>query len=413
MARLHIALVLELYQPPTQGGGMLERVTHECYAPLAKLLAGEPRLRVTLSFTRSLSEGLKTWGLDDVVITAIAQAVARGNVELAHSGAYHSVFPLLSDREVRRQVELDLEAKGDSFGPTPPRGILPPELCYHDRLLPLFRDLGFRWTLVDDKLLHSIGIPIPRSAVYRVQDLAVLFRSDLWSDSIRQPWEGGGHWTGRAFAAELAREARGLASDAYKVLMLPGETFGHHIPWFQETFLRDLAYALADYPELCLSTVSELLDTGRFPETPPPPHGPTRFEFLPPSSLATRVEDWDRGDPYPHFNSGGNPIHKRLWRLTKLILRVTDRLDLGLPKFKRLRGLLDSAFYSGQYFHASLWYWDLGPVLEGIDRQMRVLYEYARVTGDHNSLSSGQRVYASLLWEVEQRRQAEARKGAT
>ena len=392
---------------------MLKRLTNECYAPLAKLLAGEPRLRVTLSFARSLIEGLKAWGLDDAVIPAIAQGVTQGNVELAHSGAYHSVFPLLSEREVRRQVELDLEAKGDLFGPTAPRGILPPELCYSDRLLPLFRDLGFRWTLVDDKLLGRFGIPVPTGEVYRVQDLAVLFRSDLWSDSIRQPREGGGHWTGRAFAAELAREARGLAGDAYKVLMLPGETFGHHIPWFQETFLRDLVYALADYPELSLSTVSELLESSCFPETPPPPHGPTGFEFLPPSSMATRVKDWDRGDPYPHFSSRGNPIHKRLWRLTKLILRVTDRPDLDVPKFERLRDLLDSAFYSGQYFHASLWYWDPGPVLEGIDRQMRVLYEYARVTEDRESLRLGQRIYASLLWKVDQRRQAEARKGAT
>jgi hypothetical protein len=72
MLRLHIALVLELYQPPTQGRETLERVTNECYAPLAKLLAGEPRLRVTLSFTRSLIERLANWGLDDAVIPAIA-----------------------------------------------------------------------------------------------------------------------------------------------------------------------------------------------------------------------------------------------------------------------------------------------------------------------------------------------------
>ncbi len=412
MARLHIALVLELYQPPTQGREVLERVTNECYAPLAKLLAAEPRLRVTLSFTRSLIEGLKTYGLDDAVIPAIAQAVTEGNVELAHSGAYHSVFPLLSDREVRRQVELDLMAKEQPFGSTPPRGILPPELCYSDRLLPLFRDLGFRWTLVDDKLLCRFGIPIPSGEVYRVENLAVLFRSDLWSDSIRQPRESGGHWTGRDFAAELAREARGLAGDAYKVIMLPGETFGHHIPWFQETFLRDLVYALGDYPDLCLSTVSELLGVGRFPQVPPPPHGVVGFGSLPPSSLATREGDWARGDPYPHFNSRGNPIHKRLWRLTGLILRVIDGQPLGAHEFGRLRALLDSAFYSGQYYHASMWFWGPEPVLEGIDRQMRVLYEYARVTGDLRSLRLGQRIYASLLWEVHQRRQAEARNGA-
>lgn len=50
-------------------------------------------------------------------------------------------------------------------------------------------------------------------------------------------------------------------------------------------------------------------------------------------------------------------------------------------------------------------------MLEGIDRQMRVLYEYARVTGDRGALRLGQRIYASLLWEVHQRRQAEPQLG--
>jgi len=412
MSRLHIAFVLELYQPPTQGRETLERITKECYLPLARLLVAEPRLRVTLSFTASLIERLETWGLGDALIGAVAEAVSRGDVELAHSGAYHSVFPLLSDREVRRQIALDRESKDRIFGPTEPRGILPPELCYDDRLLPLFRDLGFRWTLVDDKLLCRFGIPILASEVYRIQGLSVLLRSGFWSDHLRHPRAAGGHWTGRDFAEVMAREALGLQRDAYKVLMLPGETFGHHIPYFQETFLRDFLYALSDHPDLCLSTASELLDGERFAQISPPPASQNGFDALPPSSLSTQVEDWDRGDPYPHFRSRGNPIHQGLWRLTRLILRVTDRLRLDRPELQRLRGLLDPAFYSGQYYHASLWFWDEGPVLEGLDRQMRVLYEYARVTGDSQPLRLGQRIYRRILREVHRRRQTGTKKEA-
>lgn len=407
MPKIHIAFVLELYQPPTQGREMLERVSNESYVPLAKLLDSELKPRITLSFTRSLIERLETYGLLDTVRSAIAPGVARGHIELAHSGAYHSVFPLLSEREVRRQIELDMESKRREFGPTKARGVLPPELCYSDQLIPVFRDLGFLWTLVDDKLMSDFGIATPDSEVYQIQELSVLLRSSLWSDRIRQPRDNGRYWTGRDFAREMDRQVKYLGRDAYKVIMLPGETFGHHIHYFQETFLRDLLYALEDYPDVRLSTVSELLDFRLFRQVRVLPRDRGGFDFLPPSSLSTRPEDWARGDPYPHFRSKNNPIHERLWRLTDHILAVTGRLDLSRPDLNRLRDLLDSAFYAGQYYHASLWFWDPGPVLEGIDRQMRVLYEYGRATGDIRALRDGQTIYTDLLWEVHCRRQAE------
>jgi hypothetical protein len=89
-------------------------------------------------------------------------------------------------------------------------------------------------------------------------------------------------------------------------------------------------------------------------------------------------------------------------------MEATGRLDFARPDFQRLRRLLDSAFYSGQYYHASLWFWDSGPILEGVDRQMRALYEYARATEDFKALHAGQEIYTNLLWEVHCRNQAKA-----
>lgn len=407
MTTMHIAFVLELYQPPYQSQEMLERITNECYVPLARLLEAE-RFPITLSFTQSLIERLDAFGLLDSVRPAIQYGVERGDIELVHSGAYHSVFPLLSDREVNRQIQLDMETKGTWFGPTEARGILPPELCYKDGLLPLFRSLGFTWTLVNDKIMQGFGIKVPDSEVYDAEGLAVLLRSSLWSDGIREHKTEGGHWTGRDFSREMAYEVERLGRDAYKVIMLPGETFGHHVPYFQETFLRDLLYALADCQSVRLDTVSGLLDSGRFRRVEITPRGSSEFQFLPPSSVSTHWEDLERGDPYPHFRSCGNSVHEGLWQLTSLIMEATGRLDFARPDFQRLRRLLDSAFYSGQYYHASLWFWDSGPILEGVDRQMRALYEYARATEDFKALHAGQEIYTNLLWEVHCRNQAKA-----
>ncbi len=72
MPKMHVAFVLELYQPPTQGFETLERINSECYVPLVKLLVTEPRPRITLSVTSSLINLLNEWGLAKPVLSPVA-----------------------------------------------------------------------------------------------------------------------------------------------------------------------------------------------------------------------------------------------------------------------------------------------------------------------------------------------------
>lgn len=400
MSKMHVAFVLELYQPPTEDFKTLTRINSECYVPLVKLLVTEPRPRITLLVTSSLINLLNKWGLAKPVLPLLQFGIAHDNIELAHSGAYHSVFPLLSDKEVRRQIELDIEAKRKTFPPTKTRGILPPELCYRDSLIPVFKDLGFNWTLIDDKLMELHQIPVPSRSIYTVDDMAILLRSSFWSDCIRQPSEDHTHWTGQAFLQVMRQELENVEQDCYKIIMLPGETFGHHVKYLHELFFRDLLYGLDDFPDIRLCTVSDLLGNSAFPRIK---REHADFGYFPASSISTRPDDWVRQDPYPHFRSRNNPIHDKLWQLTDLILEVTDHLDFDQLKFQRLRKLLDMAFYSGQYFHASYWFWDKSRVYEGIDRQMRALYEYYQTTRDKQPLRQGQDLYTDLMWEISQR----------
>ncbi len=402
---MNLAFVLELYQPPTQTFEILNQITKECYVPLAKLLVSEPRPRFTLSITSSLVNLLEYNTMADMVMPPLVSALQTGNVELAHSGAYHSVFPLLSEQEVRRQIALDIDSKQKTFASTTTRGILSPELCYHDRLIPIFKEMGFTWTIINDKLMDQFGISVDDPFIYQVDGLALLMRNSLWSDRIRQPRKDHTYWTGLGFAQAMQQELEYKGQDCYKIIMLPGETFGHHIKYFQETFLRDLLYALADFPDIQLCTISDLLTNKRFPKINKAPLQDSDFDFtyFPPCSISTWPDDWERGDPYAHFCTRGNPIHEKLWQLTNIILQVTERLDFSDHAHIHLRELLDRAFYSGQYFHGSYWFWDRERVLEGIDQQMRALYEYSRIMGDKSALRNGQILYTELMWEVQLR----------
>jgi hypothetical protein len=72
-----------------------------------------------------------------------------------------------------------------------------------------------------------------------------------------------------------------------------------------------------------------------------------------------------------------------------------------------LRNLLDQAFYSAQYFWASVWFWNPKLVSEGIELQMRTLYKCARLTNNVRALEEGERIYIQLVREVFKRDQEE------
>lgn len=78
-------------------------------------------------------------------------------LEIVHSGAYSPIFPLLPEREVERQIELDFQYKEENLGLTSKTGIYSPELCHGDS---------------------------PRE-IYRIDGLSVFLRSALWSNRIR------------------------------------------------------------------------------------------------------------------------------------------------------------------------------------------------------------------------------------
>jgi len=55
-------------------------------------------------------------------------------------------------------------------------------------------------------------------------------RSSLWSDRLT-PQAGRQPPTGRDFVAQLSHEIAQRNHDAYKIIALPGEAFGHHIKY--------------------------------------------------------------------------------------------------------------------------------------------------------------------------------------
>jgi alpha-amylase/alpha-mannosidase (GH57 family) len=400
MAKMYIAVLLEFYQPPTQTEQVLKSIANQCYFPLVKLLNCDLDPKFSISLTNSLVELLERFGLLENFLEDLKMAYAENKIEIVHTGAFHPIFPLIPHDEVKRQIELDIGLKGNIFGQVERKGVISPELSYDDKLLALFQKVGFKWTLVNDKIMAIHGIHIPSHEIYTVDGFAVFLRSSFWSDQIRSKRADNRYWTGKEFVQYMNLEAANQDRDSYKVISLTAETFGHHLRYFQETFLRDMLFELQQCKNVKLCFISDLLKIDNLQKCPKEKERGKEYTYFPPSSIATDTENVPHSDPYPHWKSNGNKVHEKLWALTDLVINACKFVDFDKGHNRDLRDMLDKAFYSGQYFSASIWYWKPNLIYEGIDLQMRALYKYCRETNDFVTLRKGQKIYRELIWDI-------------
>lgn len=400
---MHIAFLLNFAQPADQNLDVISKIARECYVPISEIFACDLEPRFSLSITHVLLQLLKKAGQDREIIPLLRQAMGDGKLEIVHSGAYWPIFPLLPKREVERQIELDFESKHRELGLIPKTGVYSPELCYDDSLIELYKRLEFKWTIIDDKLMPSVEIPVPQNKIYQIDGFSIFLRSTFWSDRIGAVVQKEG-WRGHDFIEHLDREMAGESEDCYRVFSLAGETFGHHIPYYYQTFLLDMLYALRKSRHVRLHRVSDLLELDGLAKVPKNKEVDKEFIYFPPSSSATEQQNYRRGDPYPLWCSRGNPIHEAQWQLTELVLEATRGIDFSNGQNAELRELLDRAFYSQQYYWASIMNWQKGMkfiIHEGIDYQMRALYKAVRIAGGNPALlTRGTELYTTLMREI-------------
>ncbi|NLP06241.1 hypothetical protein GX411_09870 [Candidatus Fermentibacteria bacterium] len=326
-----IGLLLHIYQPPTQDRSVVERIDAECYRPVASLLA-RTGAKVTLNINYSLTEQLSKAGS-----TTLDDLSRAGGVEFTGSGAFHPLLPLIPEAEMDRQIALNTLGNERLLGPSyAPRGFFPPEMAVSPGVLGRLAALGFEWAVADDLPWVASGRDAPYDWVPSCRGLRVLLRSNFWSNRIA--FHGG--W-GDEVAADIVRGLEawaGTDADAYLIVAMDGETFGHHrrggVETFLEPFLASFAQGGAD---VVLDTLSGI--AGAFP---------ARDAEVPPGSWSTTPEDIAAGKPWPLWDDPDCPDHAALRALLSHVLS-----SARASGSERVAALADRMLYSCPFWWAS------------------------------------------------------------
>jgi hypothetical protein len=338
---------------------VVRAIDGECYSPLSALLeaTGAPVvLNINYSLTRQLLEtGSPT----------IARLAAARGIEFTASGAYHPILPLIPPAEVERQIRINHEGNSAAFGSRfAPSGVFPPEMAVSPGLFGQLAALGYSWSVADDVPWVAGGREAPSRWIPECCGLRIFLRSNFWSNRIS--FHGG---SGSDVADQVVRGLdswAGPEADAYVLIAMDGETFGHHRRGAVESFLGPFVERLMTSGNAMLTTLSSLVSLY-----------PVRKAEVPAGSWSTTAEDVAAGRPWPLWDDPGCADHAGLKELRNMVL-AWARSAGG----DEVAGLADRMLYSCPFWWAAPGRRSPTQVRRGVLSMIETALAALRVTGD-------------------------------
>ncbi len=282
--------ILHLYQPPTQSKEVVDKVVHESYEKILNLFETYPNLRLTINLSGSLIELLEKYGYQHI-INGFRKYAGEGRLELLGSAMYHPILPLLTGKEIERQINLNTAILKKHFKAFfKPRGFYVPEMAYGKNIEKIIKKNGFSWIVLDE--IHNKN-PVHASVRYTsTGGLGIIFRNTSFSKS---------------FPPESIYTNRGKITGNYLVTAHDGELYGH---WHT----NDYGYYDKSFtdPAITMLTASEYLHRLTTAET----------VSLVEANWESTAEELSAHIPYGLWQHPANGIHKKLESLKKYALKI-------------------------------------------------------------------------------------------
>jgi len=377
---IYWAPLLHLYQPPTQEIEILRNINRECYKPLFSIMEEHDNAKFCININGVLIELLNEFGLGDT-IDLLKNLVSESKVEIVGTAKYTPILPLIPKKEVYHQINLNEEVNRKEFGSVWQRkGFFPPELAISSKIIDIIHEFGYQWVV-----MSGIACPVewPYDRIYcSPNGLKLFFRDDILSNKISFK-----QTTAKKFVKSLRKmfrsESKAKETDRYAVTAMDGETFGHHVKNYENTFLGKVLELIEnddevdakgdiDREKVKIIFISEL--EKYFPIS--------KKAVIPKdTSWSTTSEDLKAGVPYPLWKHPENNVHKFYWKIIKSLnnlIELADKLDL--TKNWEVANYYHTAryFYDRGLYSCPLWWsnsihgmWSPNLIYKGLEILMR------------------------------------------
>ncbi|MBY8989861.1 MAG: hypothetical protein KGD58_03825 [Candidatus Lokiarchaeota archaeon] len=399
------APLIHIYQPPSQELSILKLIDKECYKPLFTLFEEFEDVKFSLNISGVLIELLYEFGLSDTM-DLLKNLVSESKIEIVGTAKYHPILPLIPEKEVQYQIQMNEEVNRREFGRWERKGFFPPELAISGRVAKYIRQLGYKWVVVS-------GIACPEEWSYNKiytspNGLQLFFRDDILSNKISFKNISANEYVNTIKEIfqpiEVSKSKSNIEIDKFIITAMDGETFGHHIKNYEKTFLKKVLDQINNEENIQTFFISELDQ-----------HFPLSSKKIIPleSSWSTTYEDIQAGIPYPLWKHPENKIHKYYWKLMKSLnnlMNLADKIDIKTDW--EVENYYNTAryFYNRGIYSCPTWWsnphnktWSPNLIYKGIEllmraalnAQMALVYygESDRSDGYYDSIS----LYHSLL----------------
>jgi hypothetical protein len=319
---------LHIYQPPGQWQEIFDDVTKTSYIPIIKILKKYSWAKIILNISACLTEQLTKRGYSKI-IEELKKLAQRGQIEFVESSKYHALLPLLPEKEIKRQIELNHRTNKFYFGKIyQPKGVHLPELAYSKRVAKIMNKLGYSWIVVDEICFRGkLGQKIDTSKIYILEDspqLKIFVK-------LRKP--------SYFFQNGLIREPKDFYKffkeiKEYLITVVDGEAFGHHFPGKEKVLEK-----IYSERKIETKTISELLEI--YPQN-------GKVELFP-ATWGTLESELKKKIYYAQWSYPKHPIHKKQWSLTYLAIQTVEKYKSD-PNYKEARKILDMALFSCHYW---------------------------------------------------------------
>lgn len=313
--------LLHFYQPPTAVDETIIEAAEKSYRLIIRALKKNPDIKFTLNLTGCLLEKLDKLGFNDL-IADIKLLSDKKRIELSETAAYHPILPLLSEGEIKNNIEANRKILkkilGENFCA---QGFFPPELAYNAKLAKIIADFGYKWIVLDEISAYGKLNKLNFNKLYleKKTGLKIFFRQRSLSKS----------YVPEAMLGLIGKNYHGLALTA-----TDAELYGLRHTDFAAAFEK-----LLERPEIKTLTISEFLSGLK-----------EKVEIEPlASSWESTAAELERGAPFILWRNDKNKIQKLLWQLADLAITTVNQYQTdGNYSWARLhlnKGLSSCTFW--------------------------------------------------------------------